>query len=523
MESYYGNQHPYIYVVFPDKYNIEDYLKNIAESGIRFCVSTGFNKKEERKIETAFSVLAFINRELVKDEHFRNIISSSVRYNKQLLIVYLENVTLDATLTMQTEAQQALFINNYQNKEEFLEVFSKSEIFNRVSLTAAQLKNQRLRSVSLFSLVALVGILLFLFVLKPLLIPNTGSETMASLGLQGLSKAELESIRELRIVGNEVKDSFVHGWYENNDRSLIIYDQEIDGDMVRQEAVAAGTISDISDLAQLKNLEVLQIEGQQIKDISPLFELKNLESLSLNCNPISSLEGIEKLQKLRWLDIASTDVSDLSPIYKLNNLDGLQIDNTYVSDISGIDQLHNLSNIHIQGTYVNKIPVGPSLNYIEAHNIRLTEIPDFKGHENVVFRANKNVFKDYSNLNTAASYKLLMIEAHQNQHEIIEQLKGIPIDCFLVAGLKINDLNALKDLNIITELNISDCSLNSLDGLENFETIEMLDLKYAHNLSDLSPILNLPNLKELTISSDMAWMEYQLEGRQFELNYRDDR
>ena len=62
-----------------------------------------------------------------------------------------------------------------------------------------------------------------------------------------------------------------------------------------------------------------------------------------------------------------------------------------------------------------------------------------------------------------------------------------------------------------------------LVGLENFETIEMLDLKYAHNLSDLSPILNLPNLKELTISSDMAWMEYQLEGRQFELNYRDDR
>ena len=113
MESYYGDQYPYVYVVFPDKYNIEDYLKNIAESGVRFCVSTGFNKKEERKIEAAYSVLAFINRELVKEKYFRNIISSSVRYNKQLLIVYLEDVTLDATLTMQSEAQQALFYKRF--------------------------------------------------------------------------------------------------------------------------------------------------------------------------------------------------------------------------------------------------------------------------------------------------------------------------------------------------------------------------------------------------------------------------
>ena len=522
MESYYGNQNPYIYTVFPDGYEIEKYLKSVADEGIRFCFSNSFDRKEEHKIEAAYAVLAFIDRQLVKKDYFRDIISSSVRYNKKLLIIYLEDVILDATLTMQSEAQQALFLHNYASDKEFLETFRKAEIFNRVSLTPAQLKNQRRRSISLFASIIVAALALFVLVVRPLLVEDTDSKTMEILGLQGLSKQELESIKELRIIGNEVKDTFVHGWYENNDRSFIVYDQEKDDMMVRQEAIAAGTIDDVSDLVQLKNLEVLQIEGQQIKDITPLFELKKLHSLSINCNPISSLEGIEKLQNLTWLDICATDVSDLSPVYGLKNLDGLQIDNTYISDISGIEDLKNLTNIHLQGTYVKDIPVGPKLNYFEVNNTKISAIPDFKGQENVSFSANSNNIRDISNLDSAKSYDLLQFEANRDAYELVNRLKGIPIRSFMVSGLQIRDLNDLKGLTITYELNIAGCSLSSLSGLENFESIRRIDLKYAENLRDLRPLLDLPQLQFLTISPEMQWMEDQLEGRRFELIIRDD-
>lgn len=519
MEQYCGNQYPYIFAVVPSDHK-NDYLKRLSENGFRFYIASG-KPSDKRIIEKAYAVLLLIDKKIVRDRQFRDTITIATRSNKQILCVYLEDVVLDACLSMQTEAQQALFRNRYPNEDELVEALKQAEIFKDMKVTKQQRDSQKYRSLSLVGVAVLSVILIFVFVIKPLLIPNTGPDNMEAFGLQGLSKAELESIEELRIIGTAVVDTFSHAWYENGDRTVIYWDKEVDGEMVRQETMLPGTIRDLTDLKQLKNLRELQIEGQQITDITPLFELKHLKSLSLNCNPISSLEGIETLPSLEWLDIASTDVTDVSPAFRSKTLRFIQIDKTYVESLDGIEN-SLLTGIQLNGTYVKEINSNGLLKEIWADGAKLTSIPDFKGANDVEFYANYNTFSDYRNLSTAGSYQMLQIESHGNSYELIRYLEGIPINSFLVAGLQIDDLNALRNLDIEEELNISHCSISSLAGIEHFEGITKVDLKDASNLRDLTPLLELDSLEQLTLSSDMKWMEPQLEERHFEIDYRDD-
>lgn len=52
--------------------------------------------------------------------------AAAVKHNKPVLCVYLEDVELDATLSMQTEEQQALYIDKYKNEEVFINELKKT-------------------------------------------------------------------------------------------------------------------------------------------------------------------------------------------------------------------------------------------------------------------------------------------------------------------------------------------------------------------------------------------------------------
>lgn len=513
MERYYGNEFSYIYTVLPEDNSINVCIERLSQQGIRFYYEDGYNKSSSIKIEKSFGVLLFITKQIIKKDSFRKVLTQAIRFNKQILCVYLEDVKLDAVLSMQTEAQQAMFINRYKDINSFYDDFKNAEIFNHMSLSPRQLSSQKKRSFMSIGALVLAALLLFVFVVKPLLIPNK-SETLETLGLQGLSKAELESITELRIVGNEIVDSFSHAWYENGDRTILYWDKEIDGQMVRQDPIPVGTISDISDLKQLKNLEVLQIEGQQIKDISPLFELKNLESLTINCNPVTSLQGIEALENLTWLDICATDITDLSPIVNLKKLNGLQIDDTYIDNVDVLADMQDLDTLHLNGTYVTEIPDSVHIRNIYADGSRLASIPNFEGLSDVILEARVQSFSDFTNVSSADSYNVFCIDMSQRpSNSLINSLVGIPINDFIVSGLRIDSISELFVLDIHNNINIAASTISSLEGIEYFKDVEIVDLKYDINLRDLSPLNKMENLKLVTVSDELVWMIDQLDER----------
>ena len=301
----------------------------------------------------------------------------------------------------------------------------------------------------------------------------------------------------------------MHGFYIGGDRSTIYYYFGGNLDSYHQyyvepgdeESAAAGTISDLSGLEQLKNLRILELQGQQIEDITPLLGLENLESLALNCNPVSSLDGIENLTNLKMLDISCTNVSDLTPVLKLKNLEQLIIDDTKITDLSGIEDLNNLKVISFRDTGVTEVPDWTKLEFVDASGSALRSAPSFGKREYVTFYAEgAGSLSDFSNLQWARSYGELRLD-NPDASVWAPYLEGIPISSLFTQDLDIESMHDLDGLVLNGELDLNDSLIRSLDGIDQFDLKSLL-IKRCGNLTDLSPI-NGTGIKNVQISDDM--------------------
>ena len=125
----------------------------------------------------------------------------------------------------------------------------------------------------------------------------------------GLSKTDkitvsmLENVRKLRIVGKEILDDEDTFWGEGH---------HVDGKDSSFGSVR-GNITDLSDLAQMVNLEELALCNQKIEDISGLKELP-LKKLYLSKNMITDFSVLLNLIDLDTLCIKENPAENLSVI-----------------------------------------------------------------------------------------------------------------------------------------------------------------------------------------------------------------
>ena len=104
-------------------------------------------------------------------------------------------------------------------------------------------------------------------------------------------------------------------------------------------------ISDLSPLAGLTRLEVLDICGTDITDFSALRKLTNLKELYLVETGISDVSPLRHLTGLTRLSVARNEVSDVSPLASLRNLKWLALHQNSISDLSPLDALAKTTKI----------------------------------------------------------------------------------------------------------------------------------------------------------------------------------
>lgn len=151
----------------------------------------------------------------------------------------------------------------------------------------------------------------------------------------GLSKTDkitasmLENVRKLRIVGKEILDDEDTFWGEGH---------HVDGKDSSFGSVR-GNITDLSDLAQMVNLEELALCNQKIEDISGLKELP-LKKLYLSKNMITDFSVLLNLIDMDTLCIMENPAENLSVIGECTGILRLNIQGMNLTDI---DFLKNLS------------------------------------------------------------------------------------------------------------------------------------------------------------------------------------
>ena len=104
-------------------------------------------------------------------------------------------------------------------------------------------------------------------------------------------------------------------------------------------------ISDVSPLANLVQLRVMNLADCQISDIQPLANLTGLESLRLHHNQIEDVTPLANLTKLTDLWLVDNYITDVRPLGNLTLLKELRVPNNAITDYSPLNAL-SLTTFH---------------------------------------------------------------------------------------------------------------------------------------------------------------------------------
>ena len=139
---------------------------------------------------------------------------------------------------------------------------------------------------------------------------------------------------------------------------------------------AVNQISDLSPLRGLANLSSVYLQHNQISDISALAYLPNLQVLGIGWNPIGDLSVLGMLTNLRWLDVGGMQMGDLSALAGLTSLEDLQAPNNQITDLSPLGGLVNLKHLTLLWNDISNIaPLAPLAN-LETIDLTYNHVAD---------------------------------------------------------------------------------------------------------------------------------------------------
>ena len=260
----------------------------------------------------------------------------------------------------------------------------------------------------------------------------------------------LENVRKLRIVGKEILD---------NEDSFWGIGHHIDGKDNNFGSVR-GSITDLSDLTQMTNLEELALCNQRIEDISGLKDLP-LKELYLSKNMITDFSVIQSLIDLDILCILENPAVDLSPLRDCGNISQLNIQGMHLTDI---DFLKNMN-----------------LNYLDMNNAEV---------ENGIFEP----LTEMKNLNT-----LCMCNVNEAAAETLSKMSTLKSLVMWGGETSLEDLKPLKGMDELESLAFT-APISSLEGIEQFPSLNFLSVSFSL-VKDLTPITGAENLQIIDISN----------------------
>ena len=272
----------------------------------------------------------------------------------------------------------------------------------------------------------------------------------------GLSKTDkitasmLENVRKLRIVGKEILDDEDTFWGEGH---------HVDGKDSSFGSVR-GNITDLSDLAQMVNLEELALCNQKIEDISGLKELP-LKKLYLSKNMITDFSVLLNLIDMDTLCIMENPAENLSVIGECTGILRLNIQGMNLTDI---DFLKNLS-----------------LDYLDMSNVEV---------ENNIFEP----LTEMKKLDT-----LCMCDVNEAAAETLSQMSTLKALFMWGDSTILENLKPLKGMTQLETLAFT-TQISSLEGIEQFPSLNFLSVSFSL-VKDLSPVTGAKNLQVIDISN----------------------
>ncbi len=272
-----------------------------------------------------------------------------------------------------------------------------------------------------------------------------------------VTRTDLSEITEIKLVGKTT----VEDWHQ-----LGIYGSEIryEGVVIPEEY---GTVSNLSDLADMPNLSAVILCRQNISDLSPLAGL-NLEKLALHGNQIRDISPLNSCHKLCELYIGGNPLSDFSPLAELKHLSAVNAGAAELTDLDDLAQIPALTMLDVSGCLMLS-------DFSGLGKMRLT---DFR--TDVLSKEPGTFPLDLLNQMTSLEYLQLW---------------------------NVRDLKTLSQFSALTNLKLLTAdycaNLYSLEGIETFKKMESLNVQLT-GITDLSPLRGNESIDSLNIAGIKA-------------------
>jgi len=313
-DSYSGNREPILFAAFDedDRADAERVLEGI-EGKCRVYASSSFEKKDKRVLEKASACILFFGKNSAVPERA----AAAAGAECGVIPVFLEDTGITDGMQLLLGSNQAVFRSKYGSEEEFINAVGKSPVISSMSVTKKQKNAAKRTSAILAVLLALAAVLIALFAILRYFSGKTidPDSTLGKLGISG----SVGSVRTVYLYGDtlyeklEERGAFITSG-STNDMHGRLYLPSSD------EITDKGTLGDISEFAELVNLEELALAGMCVEDIEPLTGLKKLRILDLSyqhskpdADPDQyalSLKGIKNMTSLETLYITETSIKD---------------------------------------------------------------------------------------------------------------------------------------------------------------------------------------------------------------------
>ncbi|HQI69554.1 MAG TPA: DUF4173 domain-containing protein [Bacteroidales bacterium] len=291
-------------------------------------------------------------------------------------------------------------------------------------------------------------------------------------------------------------------------------------------------ITSIKALEKLKNIEFINISGNQVKDFLALTTFSKLESLDASSNSIYKLDSLPALPKLNTLNLSNNYISDMTslkkfpaletldisgnseridllPVSQIRSLHTLNISRNEIKNIKSIAVLKNLRVLYIGGlkneSVLKNLPVLPQLEEIDLSNnsFKFDDIDlydkfkGFKGLKTINLSGN-NISNLY--LLTSAKNKVINFfftwELEKDVRPVFSNLEHL-----IVQSNNITNTEPLKYYPRLKSLDLSNNTLSSVNTLAIMSELESLNLSNS-GITNFDTLKSLVKLRELNISSN---------------------
>ncbi len=195
----------------------------------------------------------------------------------------------------------------------------------------------------------------------------------------------------------------------------------------------------------------------RLTDITPLASLVNLQVINIGANRVSNVTPLANLTNLTQLNIIINGITDISPLSTLTNVTFLQIQGNDIADISALASMTKLATLIMwENEVVDITPLAncPDLTYLDMSDNKVANLAPLANHNKL------------ADLN--------------------------------LCGNPITDITALGTLTNLKKLIINVGTLGNIAPLASCTGLEGLNLD-NNSISDITPLRNLTNLKDVSL------------------------